>query len=326
MDYQFDDNYTISENELGKTISHPAFGTMAFYRKHGGPETLFGSSLKHNDIIECVIRHAHVTRGLHNDWYGGDNIIVSMDMSYSQFVEIITNMNSGSGMPVTIRWTEKDGKIPHCHYIDKYQEFQSELMDKMTATEQDADTLYQDVKTLFDTKKNISKSDRETILAKLDQIVHGTKHTTKFALSQFQEQMDKTVQEAKGEIEAYTENKMRFIAQQALAEHADQLIGMEIPVHMQLPHKIPQTEMTVEKMTEILKNEIPKDIKLDADIREFYDAGDKSIGVSYETDERYQPVYRFHIFVKGKYIHIPGAYETAPEAAAILTDTWNQYH
>lgn len=53
-----------------------------------------------------------------------------------------------------------------------------------------------------------------------------------FCAKQFDEQMDKTVSEAKGEIEAFCQNKINTIAQSALVENKDQLLQLENPIDM----------------------------------------------------------------------------------------------
>ena len=44
--------------------------------------------------------------------------------------------------------------------------------------------------------------------------------------------MDKTITEAKGEIEAFTQNKLNAIASQALVEHHKELQNLENPVNI----------------------------------------------------------------------------------------------
>lgn len=46
-----------------------------------------------------------------------------------------------------------------------------------------------------------------------------------FIADSFNEQMDKTVLEAKGEVEAFVLNKMDAIANKAIAENPDSLLG-----------------------------------------------------------------------------------------------------
>lgn len=65
------------------------------------------------------VKHADIERGLNRDWVYGKSPIVEIEMSYSQFAEAITSFGQGNGIPCTIRYTEKDGKIPECDFISK---------------------------------------------------------------------------------------------------------------------------------------------------------------------------------------------------------------
>ena len=224
MDYKLDENYQVEEDTLGTKIAHPAFGTIAFARRTGGQsQTLFGSSIYHKDTITLTVRHADMTRGLNQDWYMGHTDIVECEMSYAQFVEAITNINVGTGIPCTLTYTEKDGRLPACKFIDKYTEFTEEMSEYLSEKNKSAEEFYDEVKNLFETKNSIGKADRKNILDKLYSLVHGTQESTKYTLKQFQEQMNKTVHEAKGEIEAFTQNKMFCIAQQALIQNREDI-------------------------------------------------------------------------------------------------------
>lgn len=48
----------------------------------------------------------------------------------SQFAEAITSFGQGTGIPVTIRYTEKDGKIPPCDFVSKREQFTDEFKGK----------------------------------------------------------------------------------------------------------------------------------------------------------------------------------------------------
>ena len=54
-----------------------------------------------------------------------------------------------------------------------------------------------------------------------------------FIASQFNEQMDRTVMEAKGEIESFCQNKINSIASVALAEHKDEFLKFDNPVDIE---------------------------------------------------------------------------------------------
>ena len=77
-----------------------------------------------------TLYHADITRGLHEGNIYGNKPIAEVEMSYSQFAEAIISMNMGSGIPVTIRWTEKDGKIPPCDFVNKREQFADEFKEK----------------------------------------------------------------------------------------------------------------------------------------------------------------------------------------------------
>lgn len=230
MDYQFDENYEISHDKImGTKIKHPAFGVFRVNRSTCGEHPLFGSSILHRDVITLTVAHASMHRELHNDWVSMDKPIVQFEMSYSQFMEAVCNMTSGTGTPCTLGFTEHDGKIPKCHFIDKKQEFQDEFRKKINDINKLANGLYDEVKELFDTKKNISKADRNEILAKIDKIINYLPQSTEFAQSQFAEQMDQTAKEARGEIENFFQNKINAIASGALHENINQLLETKAP-------------------------------------------------------------------------------------------------
>ena len=53
---------------------------------------------------------------------------------------------------------------------------------------------------------------------------------TDFIIKQFNEQMDRTITEAKGEIEAFCQNKINAIASASLVEHREEFQKLENPV------------------------------------------------------------------------------------------------
>ena len=55
-----------------------------------------------------------------------------------------------------------------------------------------------------------------------------------FIADQFNEQMDKTVMEAKVEIESFCQNKINAIASAALVEHKDEILKLENPVDIEM--------------------------------------------------------------------------------------------
>lgn len=87
---------------------------------------------------------------------------------------------------------------------------------------------------LFSQKKTLTRVDKDVILNKLHHLNMDIGCNMGFIADQFNEQMDKTVMEAKGEIEAFMQNKVNSIASSALVEHRDELLVLENPVDAKL--------------------------------------------------------------------------------------------
>ena len=215
------------ENEYMK---HPSYGLLQFSRMSGGLTNLFGSSIQHKDTIRLCISECDVKRDLNTDWYHDNGRIIEVEMSYSQFAEAITSMNMGNGVPVTIRWIRGEGYIESCPFTDKKQQFEEEFKQKLNKANETANQLILNVEKLFTDKKTLTKKDKDEIIKTLTKIYQSINNNTEFVYSMFNEQMDKTTTEAKGEIEAFMQNKINSIAQASLVEQREQFLSLENPV------------------------------------------------------------------------------------------------
>jgi hypothetical protein len=228
MEYM-ENEYKVEETKFGTKTSHPSYGTLLFNRAYGGKTPLFGSSIEHSNVITMELRHADITRGLNRDDIFGDKPIVKVEMSYSQFAEAITSFGQGTGIPVTIRYTEKDGVIPPCDFVSKREQFKEQTDKAMEKSKE----LINEVAELFSSKKTLTKADKENILKKLNMLNYDIGSNIGFIADQFNEQMDKTVMEAKGEIESFCQNKINAIANASLVEHREEFLKLENPVDIE---------------------------------------------------------------------------------------------
>lgn len=224
--------YKTEETRYGTKTTHPSYGTLAFSRRTGGATPLFGSSIERRDTIAMTLYHADITRSLHEDRIYGNKVIAEVEMSYSQFAEAISSMNMGTGVPVTVRWTEKDGKIPPCDFISKREQFVDEFKEARKKATDESQQIIKDVMELFSQKKALTKADKDAILNKLHHLNMDIGCNMDFIADQFNEQMDKTVMEAKGEIESFMQNKVNTIASAALVEHRNDLLRLSNPVDL----------------------------------------------------------------------------------------------
>lgn len=206
---------------------------IKFSRITGRNNVLFGSSIKHNDRIQLTIKHGEQNRTLHEDIYYGRETIVEVEMSYSQFAECIGAMNVGDGVPCTIQYTEKKGCIPAIEENNsKREQFRNEFSDTISKAMEQVQNQINQIQESIDTKKTLGIKDRKEIVSQLQHVKYNIGANLDFCVSQFDEQMDKSTMEAKGEIEAFCQNKINSIAQAALVEKKDELIGLENPVEL----------------------------------------------------------------------------------------------
>lgn len=207
-----------------EVLKHPAFGMISFNRMNGGDNTLFGSSINNNNKITLVIKRGEEERDLSKDWYHGRNKIIEVDMNYSQFAECITSLNVGDGVPCTIRYTEKDGYIPRIeNNTSKREQFRNEFEEHITDAMAGVQKQIDEIQKYIDSKKNLGMKDKNEIVKSLTQVKYNIGCNLTFLTEQFDEQMDKTTQEAKGEIESFWQNKIMSIGTNNIVKEMDKI-------------------------------------------------------------------------------------------------------
>lgn len=204
---------------------HEAYGMLKFSRVQGGDPSLFGSSVKHSNKIVMTLCHGSVARELSNDWFFAESPVCEVEMSMTQFSEAITSMNMGSGVPVTIRYTEKDGYMKPITFTNKRTQFVEEFRADNLANSKKAIDILSEVRELFERKGTIKTGEKKEIIRKLNQLTTELTANSDFAIRQFDEATEKIVTAAKGEVEAFVANKMQSIALAAIAEGGAGAIG-----------------------------------------------------------------------------------------------------
>ena len=195
---------------------------------------LFGSSIKHRDTIKLTIKRGHVRRRLNQDWYYGDERLIEVKMSYSQFAEIMTSMNVGDGIPVTLTYVKDEGRIPECPFVDKASVHLDEFRESLKKTYANTQALIGRVRELFAGKKSFNKAEQHEILCALNSISADIGTNQDFQVSQFHEQMEKTVREGKGEIESFFQSRASHYAVHKLVEAGEEAMAELPPVEIDM--------------------------------------------------------------------------------------------
>ena len=134
-------------------------------------------------------------------------------MSTTQFAEAITSLNQVSGTPVSI--VAINGKdIEQPIFENKRLQFDAEFNAQMKKVVSESNQYFNVIATIL-AKPSIGKKDKEEILSQLRLIRQELASNVPFIKSQFTEQMDRTVLEAKNEVEGFLESKVRSLGLEA---------------------------------------------------------------------------------------------------------------
>ena len=185
---------------------HPSFGLIGLSRRSSNGTALFGSSIKHSELISLTIRRGEVNRDLNREWYHGKEELIEIEMSANQFAEFITTPNVGSGVPCTIKHVGRT-RMPDPIYEDKKTLFSKEFENKMKNISSGLEGNLEILKNIL-SKKSIGKGDKQEIENLFTKFKSDISSSVPFIESSFVEQMDKTVTEAKSEIEAFVNRRI----------------------------------------------------------------------------------------------------------------------
>lgn len=180
--------------------THPAYAQIGASRVTGGIN-LYGSDFQHQGYIVLRISRSEMNRSLSNDWPFAREELIEVAMSYSQWAEMVSTMNVGSGVCCTIQHIERKS-IPQIPSPErKHKLFREEASDAAQQAIERIDGLEAKIEAL-----KISQKQKDDLLGDLGMIKSRTKSNLRFIAEQFGEYMEATVAKAKTEISAYAHN------------------------------------------------------------------------------------------------------------------------
>lgn len=193
---------------FGEEIKNESFGMLRFSRVSGNSGYLFGSDLQPNHFIIMELNDGYMSRSLsHDSYFDTNNNKVRIKMSTNQFSELITSLNYGSGVPVTIE-RFNGNKIPQFEDAENKKEAHyRQYKENINELHIDLSNEISDIKHILE-KKSLSKADREYIIKYMEKIERELKYNIPFYIKTFKESMDKIVVEAKTEIENAIQSKI----------------------------------------------------------------------------------------------------------------------
>lgn len=201
---------------FGTKESHESYGMIGVNRKQSNGSSLFGSSIEHHTVFSLTIRGAEKHRDLNEDRYYGRDELIQVDMSANQFLELMTNMNVGFGVPCTLR--RVGGKaIDDCPEVNQRKVFEREFEETVKESSKKLRNVIDKIGAMF-AQKTIKKADQGEVIGMLRSLEMYMNSHISFMNSQFNEAMDKTVSECKSEVAAFVESKINAMGLGALAD------------------------------------------------------------------------------------------------------------
>jgi hypothetical protein len=189
---------TIVEDKVigGTRHEHPSYGVIEISRWQGSETALFGSSILHRNGINIRILTAGLHRTLGRDWIHGGKVIVDFNMSPTQFADAITSLNAGEANPITLEYVtgDKDNRRPQAPYKSKTKQFNDEFtMDCKELAKR------------FDSTIQLAKDThaQKRLISEIEMLRQEVASNLPFVNESFTEQMEHTIKEAKGEVEAF---------------------------------------------------------------------------------------------------------------------------
>lgn len=193
----------------GYVETHPSFGLISMFKTTTSERSLFGSDLKHNQVISIELHTASSRRSLSRNWHSQEKLVAKIDLSYSQFAQFITSAGDGTGVPCTFRFRAMDGHTPEIDNIETKSEIMHREVREMTkeATDQVFSKI-KDLKELMD-GSSISKKRLAEIIKDMEIAANNIPANMQHVQESAHENIDKFVSDAKVEIECYMDNAQK---------------------------------------------------------------------------------------------------------------------
>lgn len=182
---------------------HESFGLILFGRSQGSPTRLFGSSVLHQHTFSLTITRAERISGQFGEQFFGNDDVVRVRMTAAQFVEAITAIGQGCGVPCTIERVEgvamdpcPEGAGSDLRIIaENFGEQMEQLGKTFETNEKELDGLL--------AKKSLTKDDKQRIKEAVYRARRFFLDSAPFAAKVFGRQTEQMIQKGRTEVESF---------------------------------------------------------------------------------------------------------------------------
>ncbi len=182
---------------------HPSFGQIYIGRESSRNTHLYGSSIPHSQVVTLEIKHSVKHTSHHNENYHAYSApIIKIALSEAQFAQLITSFNMGDGVPCTLR-SIRGEHIPASEEQNQSKKVHSDLKNQFKKFSVKVEEGTEKVNEILNKKGTINKSERVKISKIHESLIQDIKSNLPFLHQCMMESYDKTISQAKTEIDAF---------------------------------------------------------------------------------------------------------------------------
>ncbi len=171
----------------------------------GSPQSFYGSKIKHTEWFELTLFESELNRKYNNDWYHATKTIARIALTPNQFVELITNVGRGDGVPCTINFadgSEKEVFISEDELSKFHIDFEEQLSEIGNSIKETTKLLNKLLE-----KGRLNKSEKEEAISSVNKINREFNENLPYIRKCFTESLDKGVTEFKNMVDAHLTHK-----------------------------------------------------------------------------------------------------------------------
>lgn len=193
-------------------------GMLSWSRINCHSWSLFGSKVKHNEVIQVTLTRGEESRALASDYhFGGSELIAQVHMSPLQFADFISTPNRGSGIPCTIEY-ERTGKMrknERPEFVSEGERMEDDFKQDLLGLKKQMASIQRKAEELAEGHK-FNKTERREMAEALRRAHAVLTDHLPFMLDRFVDSMDRVSTEAKKGVDAYIDRRINDHGLEAL--------------------------------------------------------------------------------------------------------------
>lgn len=189
---------------------HPSYGLIHLVRRdHNTESNLFGCDTKPHRTIQLEIRkgYKYTDYGLPHYTTESNKPLIEVEMSFSQFADLIINQNFNFGVPCTIKYINGERIEDPPEDIDTVDDFYKEFQDNNKDLIASLNNIQIELDEYKENGKKISKSKLTEMRNKISSIKYSLSTNLSYQEDLFRELMSNIVDQKKNELASYISDK-----------------------------------------------------------------------------------------------------------------------